>query len=213
MTDRSLEGLRAVAGPVSRETFEHLLEYERTFLKWAGRINLAAPSTLTDVWSRHILDSAQLAAIAPSAKSWLDVGSGGGFPGAVMAILLQDRAGARMELVESNRKKAAFLQSALARYRDTVRIHPRRIEDVYDEIAPPEVISARALAPLPLLLKLCSPWLTAGSRGLFHKGRDYRAEVEESGDAWTLDLVEHRSRIDPESVVLEIRNLRPRQRA
>lgn len=213
MTDRSLEGLRAVAGPVSRETFERLIEYESTFLKWASRINLAAPSTLANVWSRHILDSAQLAVLAPEATRWLDLGSGGGFPGAVMAILLQDRAGAEIDLVESNRKKAAFLQTALGRYRATVRVHARRIEDVYDAVALPEVITARALAPLPLLLDLCSPWLTRGSRGLFHKGRDYRSEVKESGNAWNLDLIEHPSRIDPDSIVLEVRNLRPRRHA
>ncbi|BCH21411.1 ribosomal RNA small subunit methyltransferase G [Mesorhizobium sp. L-8-10] len=213
MRERSLEGLREVAGPVSRETFERLQQFEATFLKWASRINLAAPSTLSDIWSRHILDSAQLAMLAPEAGTWLDVGSGGGFPGAVMAILLQDRPGATIDLVESNRKKAAFLQSALAAYRRSVRIHPKRIEEVYGIIERPDVVTARALAPLPLLLDLCSPWLTTGSRGLFHKGRDYRVELKESDDAWTHDLVEHKSRIDDDSVILEIRNLRPRQPA
>lgn len=210
MSDLRFEGLRAVAGPVSRETFERLVEYEGIFLKWADRINLAAPSTHPDVWRRHILDSAQLASLAPDAKTWLDLGSGGGFPGAVMAIILQDRAEARIDLVESNRKKAAFLQTALGRYKDNVRVHARRIEDVYEVVRQPEIVTARALAPLPMLLNLTSPWLTAGATGLFHKGRDYRAEVKESRDAWNLDLVEHESRIDPESVVLEIRNLRPR---
>lgn len=210
MNDLRFEGLRAVAGPVSRETFQRLVEYETVFLKWAERINLAAPSTLSEVWRRHILDSAQLAPLAPEARAWLDLGSGGGFPGAVMAILLQDRAGARIDLVESNRKKAAFLQTALGRYRDNVHVHARRIEDVYQAAGRPEIVTARALAPLPMLLKLTSPWLGAGATGLFHKGRDYRAEVKESRDVWNLDLVEHESRIDPESVILEIRNLRPR---
>lgn len=210
MTHPQFESLQASAGPVSRETFDRLVDYESIFRRWAGRINLAAPSTLSDIWTRHILDSAQLALLAPDAKAWLDLGSGGGFPGAVMAIILQDRAGASIDLVESNRKKAAFLQTALGRYRDNVRVHARRIEDVYQVVRLPEIVTARALAPLPLLLHLTSPWLTAGSRGLFHKGRDYRAEVKESRDGWNLDLVEHRSRIDPESVILEIRNLRPR---
>lgn len=210
MSDLRFEGLRAVAGSVSRETFERLAEYEAIFLKWADRINLAAPSTLSDVWKRHILDSAQLASLAPDAKAWLDLGSGGGFPGAVMAIILQDREGARIDLVESNRKKAAFLQTALGRYRDTVRVHARRIEDAYELIRQPEIVTARALAPLSMLLNLTSPWLMAGATGLFHKGRDYRGEVKESRDAWNLDLVEHESRIDPQSVILEIRNLRPR---
>ena len=83
---RSLEELATAAGAVSRETFERLLEFERSFLRWAGKINLAAPSTLNETWSRHILDSAQLARLAPAAKYWLDFGSGGGFPGAVMAF-------------------------------------------------------------------------------------------------------------------------------
>ncbi len=213
MSEDSLEGLREIAGPVSRETFERLRQFEATFLKWASRINLAAPSTLSEVWSRHILDSAQLAPLAPEAKHWLDVGSGGGFPGAVLAIVLQDRPGFSTDLVESNRKKTAFLQSALSPFRPNVRIHPKRIEEVYDTIERPDVVTARALAPLPLLLDLCSPWLMNGSRGLFHKGRDYRAELKESNDAWTHDLVEHKSRIDDDSVILEIRNLRPRQHA
>ena len=140
----------------------------------------------------------------------LDLGSGGGFPGAVMAIILQDREGARIDLVESNRKKAAFLQTALGRYRDTVRVHARRIEDAYELVRQPEIVTARALAPLSMLLNITSPWLMAGATGLFHKGRDYRGEVKESRDGWNLDLVEHESRIDPESVILEIRNLRPR---
>jgi 16S rRNA (guanine527-N7)-methyltransferase len=210
VTGHRFEGLKEVAGSVSRETFERLVEYESVFLKWAARINLAAPSTLSEVWNRHILDSAQLASLAPDALRWLDLGSGGGFPGAVMAILLQDRPGARIDLVESNRKKAAFLQTALGRYRDNVHVHARRIEDVYEIVQQPEIVSARALAPLTSLLNLASPWLTAGATALFHKGRDYRAEVQESGDAWNLDLVQHESRIDPQSVILEIRNLRPR---
>lgn len=213
MSKHSLDGLREIAGPVSRETFERLLQFEVTFLKWASRINLAAPSTLSEVWNRHILDSAQLAPLAPDATHWLDVGSGGGFPGAVLAIVLQDRPGSSIDLVESNRKKTAFLQSALAPFRGNVRIHPKRIEEVYGTIKGPDVVTARALAPLPLLLDLCSPWLMNGSRGLFHKGRDYRSELKESDDAWTHDLVEHKSRIDDDSVILEIRNLRPRQHA
>lgn len=210
MKESRYEDLCAVAGPVSRETFERLREYEDTFLKWAGRINLVAPSTLPEVWSRHILDSAQLALLAPEARNWLDLGSGGGFPGAVMAVLLQDRPGARIDLVESNRKKAGFLQAALGQYRENVRVHARRIEDAYDVVRQPEIVTARALAPLPLLLELAAPWMTAGATAMFHKGRDYRAEVQESRDAWNLDLVEHESRIDAESVILEIRNLRPR---
>lgn len=206
MSDHSLEELRRIAGLVSRETFERLVAFEQEFLKWARRINLAAPSTLDSLWRRHILDSAQLAPIAPATLRWLDLGSGGGFPGAVMAILLRERAGAAIDLVESNRKKAAFLQSVLAKLDAPARVHPRRIEEA--DIRIPEVVTARALAPLPLLLCLSERWLGSGSRGLFHKGRDYRAELEESRDAWRFDLVEHQSVVAPEGVILEIANLR-----
>jgi 16S rRNA (guanine527-N7)-methyltransferase len=208
--EKSLDALREVAGPVSRETFDRLLAFERNFLKWAGRINLAAPSTLGDTWSRHILDSAQLMRLAPSEKQWLDLGSGGGFPGAVIAFLLQDREGASIDLVESSRKKAAFLQSTLGQMGASARVHPRRIEDVYGTVKTPEIVTARALAPLPVLLGLVSPWLCSGAGGLFHKGRDYRLEIKESVQHWSFDLLEHRSIVDPESVVLEIRNLQHR---
>lgn len=207
MTDRQFKSLCAVAGPVSRETFEDLLRFEQTFLKWNQRINLAASSTVENVWGRHILDSAQLARIEPSAQRWLDIGSGGGFPGLVLAFLLRERNGS-IDLVESNRKKAGFLQAMVGEFDLPAHVHARRIDDTYDLIAPPQIVTARALAPLPPLLKLVEPWLATGACGLFHKGRDYRLEVEESTHRWTFDLIEHASATDTEGVVLELRNLR-----
>jgi 16S rRNA (guanine527-N7)-methyltransferase len=200
--------LEAVAGPVSRETYERLIRFESLFRKWAERINLAAPSTLPHLWSRHILDSAQLMKLAPEAKRWLDLGSGGGFPGAVVAILLRDRPGASIDLVESNAKKAAFLKTALGELQASARVHVARIEAFSRPEEGIEVVTARALAALPALLGLASPWLAAGARGLFHKGRDYRREVEESRDAWRFDLVEHTSAVDRDGVILEISDLR-----
>lgn len=199
-----------VAGPVSRETFDTLEAFERMFLEWAGRINLAAPSTLSDVWNRHILDSAQLFPLAPTALRWLDLGSGGGFPGLVLAILLKERPGARIDLVESNRKKAGFLQAAVGQFSLPARVQACRIDDEIKGLEMPEVVTARALAPLPALLGLAAPWLSSGAAGLLHKGRDYRQELQESALAWQYDLVEHPSRIDADSVVLEITNLRRR---
>jgi 16S rRNA (guanine527-N7)-methyltransferase len=210
VTQKKLEMLRETAGPVSRETFERLLEFERSFLRWSERINLASPSTLNETWSRHILDSAQIAQLAPTEKRWLDLGSGGGFPGAVIAILLMERQGASIDLVESNRKKAAFLQTTLGRLKVPARVHPRRIEDAHKLVKVPEIVTARALAPLPVLLGLVLPWLGAGARGLFHKGRDYQSEIKESVQQWSFDLLEHRSIVDPEGVVLEIHHLRRR---
>lgn len=206
------EDLQKAAGPVSRETFERLQAFEQLFLKWNRSINLAAPSTLDDVWRRHILDSAQLARIAPAAMRWVDLGSGGGFPGLVLGFLLAERPGAAIDLVESNRKKASFLQSVIGRFSLPARVLARRIDDSYPLVSAPEIVTARALAALPDLLDLSAPWLTTGARALFHKGRDYRAEVEESTHRWAFDLVEHPSMTDPHGVILEITDLRPATR-
>jgi 16S rRNA (guanine527-N7)-methyltransferase len=200
--------LEAIAGPVSRETSQRLEHFESTFRRWAARINLVAPSTLPHLWERHVLDSAQLVRLAPSALRWLDLGSGGGFPGAVVAILLRDRPGAQIDLVESNAKKCAFLKTALGELEVPARVHAARIEAFEGRADGYDVVTARALAPLPALLELASPWLTAGARALFHKGRDYRREVEESHDVWQFDLVEQPSVVDPEGVILDISGLR-----
>lgn len=200
--------LQEVAGPVSRETFDKLIAFEAVFRKWAQRINLVAPSTLDDAWERHILDSAQVVKLGGEAKSWLDVGSGGGFPGLIIASMIAERAGASIELVESNRKKAGFLQAVVGELSLPARVHAKRIEDVHGMIRAPEILSARALAPLPLLLELSAPWLQAGTTALFHKGRDYRKEIEDSAHQWGFDLVEHPSLTDTQGVILEIRNLR-----
>ena len=208
MSAASWTSLQEAAGPVSRETFERLVAFEQLFLKWNRSINLAAPSTLDDVWGRHILDSAQLARIAPEAKRWVDLGSGGGFPGLVLAFLLVERDGASIDLVESNRKKASFLQAVIGQFGLPARVVARRIDDSYGLVSAPEIVTARALAALPALLDLSAPWLTKGSRALFHKGRDYRAEVEESTHRWAFDLVEHPSMTDAHGVILELADLR-----
>lgn len=209
MTDKYVE-LCDVAGTVSRETFERVEKFESEFLRWSARINLSAPSTLSQLWSRHILDSAQLSSLKPQALRWLDLGSGGGFPGAVMAILLRDRAGSTIDLVESNNKKAAFLQAVLAEAGAPARVHVSRIEDAPQVVDNPEIVTARALAPLPKLLSLSERWLASGAVALFHKGRDYASEVAESRNVFDFDLVEHRSRIDSESRILEISGLKRR---
>jgi 16S rRNA (guanine527-N7)-methyltransferase len=206
MSDR-LSEIRDVAGMVSRETLNRLETFEAEFRKWSARINLAAPSTLDALWSRHILDSAQLFPLKPQAKSWLDLGSGGGFPGAIIAILLMERPGGRIELIESNHKKAAFLKSVLGSLGAPARVHVCRIEEASQQAEQPEIVTARALAPLPLLLNLSRPWLERGATGLFHKGREYAAEIAESRDGWRFDLIEHRSRIDPAGRILELSKL------
>ena len=208
MSDVRYDELVRVAGPVSRETFSQLITFQATFEKWAARINLAAPSTLPELWSRHILDSAQLLPLAPNALRFVDLGSGGGFPGAVLAVLLADRDGASITLVESNQKKVSFLRNAIAG--SPGRVVAKRIEEFAGTGEDADIVTARALAPLGKLLGLAEPWLSAGATALFHKGRDYRREIEESRDAWQFSLVEHPSVIDAASVILEISDLKKR---
>lgn len=205
MSDQPFDRLQKVAGPVSRETFDRLKAFEALFRHWAARINLAAPSTLEDTWGRHILDSAQLIRLAPAANHWLDLGTGGGFPGVVVAILLKGRESGQADLVESNRKKAAFLQTAVAQTGAPGRVHACRIEQA--AVKQPDILIARALAPLPQLFEFSERWLSTGSRALFHKGRGYRAEVEESRNAWRFDLVEHPNVVSSDGMILEITRL------
>lgn len=204
MTVDRFTQLQDVAGPVSRETFALLGEFEREFMRWAPGINLVSPSTISDVWRRHILDSAQLISLAPSSLRWLDLGSGGGFPGAIIAILLNDREGVLIDLVDSNRKKASFLRTTLGKLNVRANVHACRIQDA--GIFETDIVTARALAPLPVLLQLSSRWLQGG-RGLFHKGREFLSEIAECGNDWRFDLLIHSSPVAEDSVVLDIREL------
>lgn len=200
--------LRDVVPHVSRETITDLLAFEALFRKWSQAINLASASTLDQLWERHIVDSAQLFCLAPGAKSWLDLGSGGGFPGVILAILLKNTQDGRIDLVESNSKKAAFLRTAVGQAAAPATVHAQRVDAVWAKIPVPEIVTARALASLKDLFALSEPWLTNGATALFQKGRDYRRELDESGDDWSFDLLEHQSVVDKDSVVLQISNLR-----
>ncbi|MEM9575083.1 MAG: 16S rRNA (guanine(527)-N(7))-methyltransferase RsmG [Pseudomonadota bacterium] len=207
MTESSSQ-LLGGALDVSRETMQKLSSFERIFDQWSRKINLVAASTTNQVWERHIADSAQLMLLKPEMKTVVDLGSGGGFPGIVLAILLDQLEGSRVDLVESNRKKTAFLQAARASCAPRAHIHAKRIEDALPTIPTPECVTARALASLSKLFELAEQHLTDGAIGLFHKGRGFSLELEESRANWQFDLITHQSEIDADSVVLEIRNLR-----
>ncbi len=187
-----------------------LEQFVTLFRKWSKAINLVAPSTLPEVWQRHVADSLQIYALRPGPVRWLDLGSGGGFPGIVTAILLLETPGGRVDLIESNQKKAAFLRRALIETGGRGSVHAVRAEDAAETIDGIEAVSARALAELDMLLGLSEPWLAAGATAYFHKGRDYRREVDKARRSWSFDLVEHQSRVDADSVILQIDNLRPR---
>lgn len=211
MDPRLVELRDHVGYTVSRETFGRLLEFEEIFRAWSERINLASRTTLETFWERHILDSAQLMRHAPGPASWIDLGSGGGLPGVVVAILLMEKPGSKIDLVESNAKKAAFLTSALAKAGASPSVHRMRIESAWPATGRRDIVTARALAPLPRLLDLAGPWLETGATALFHKGREYRAEIDESRVVWDFDLLEHQSLVEPDSRILEISRLRRKQ--
>ena len=195
--------------PVSRETSERLEIYVSLLRKWSRSINLVAPSTLPEVWKRHVADSLQIYSLSPGPQRWLDIGSGGGFPGIVTAILMAEVGDGWVDLVESNQKKAAFLRQALAQTSARGAVHAVRIERIQGGPADYQCVSARALADLATLLSLSSPWLTKGAVGWFQKGRDYRIEIDNARRSWRFDLVEHQSRVEEDSVVLQISNLQP----
>ncbi|PDT40913.1 MULTISPECIES: 16S rRNA (guanine(527)-N(7))-methyltransferase RsmG [Sinorhizobium] len=195
---------------VSRETHEKLEHFAGLFQKWAKSINLVAPSTLEDLWQRHILDSLQIFQLSPSPKVWVDLGSGGGFPGVITAICLSEFSDGWVHLVESNNKKAAFLRVALNETGARGSVHPIRIEQTPSAIPRCDAISARALADLSQLLDYCAPWMLqndAKTVAFFHKGRDYQTEVDKAVSRFQFDLVKHASVVEPDSVVLEIANL------
>ncbi|MBW6424538.1 16S rRNA (guanine(527)-N(7))-methyltransferase RsmG [Rhizobium sp. XQZ8] len=194
---------------VSRETQERLEHFAKLFQKWAKTINLVAPSTLDELWQRHIADSAQIYQQSPGAQQWLDLGSGGGFPGIITAIFLAEVGDGWVNLVESNQKKAAFLRVALNETGARGSVHPVRIEAAQDELKDCDRISARALAELDMLFSYTAPWMIGkNTRAFFHKGRDYQAEIAKARGRWAFDLLEHRSAVEQDSVILEISNLR-----
>lgn len=194
---------------VSRETQERLEHFVELFKKWNKTTNLVAPSTLTELWSRHVADSAQIFQLSPQPKKWIDLGSGGGFPGVITAIFLTELGDGWVNLVESNNKKAAFLRIALKETGARGAVHPVRIETASEIIRTCDAVSARALAELDLLFEYIRPWAQNNPhlKAYFNKGRDYESEVQKAHGRWQFDLVKHRSAIEADSVVLEISNL------
>lgn len=174
---------------VSRETLDKLVAYERLLMRWQKTINLVAASTLGDVWHRHFADSAQLVRHAPpSARSWLDLGSGAGFPGLVLAILNSEKGDAQHVLIESDSRKAAFLREASRVTATPVDILCTRIEciETRARVSGVSCVTARALAPMPRLVSLIAPFISKGATGLLLKGREIAAELEEAERSWDM---------------------------
>lgn len=174
--------------PVSRETEERLDAYVALLLRWQATTNLVAPSTLPHLWTRHIADSLQLLDLMPSARKWIDLGSGGGFPGIVLACALADDSGAMVNLVERNTRKAAFLREALRVTGGRGTVHTMDIGDYVDSLnTPVDCVTARALAPLETLLGFAEPLVKNGAVAVFPKGQDVGQELTEATKYWTID--------------------------
>jgi 16S rRNA (guanine527-N7)-methyltransferase len=201
--------------PVSRETLERLHRFVALLLTWQQRINLIAPSTIPELWTRHVADSLQLLALAPEARTWVDLGSGGGFPGLVLACALAERPGAVIHLVESNAKKAAFLHEARRLTDVPAVVHAERIEQFVRAFSTPaDALTARALAPLNRLLDQGFLLLArTGTVGLFPKGQDVERELGEARRNWDINVNIVPSRTDPAGRIVVVRELARRRTA
>lgn len=193
---------------VSRETEDLLRAYADLIRKWNPSINLVAPATLPDLEDRHIADSAQLYDLSqPMAGSWLDLGSGGGLPGIVMAIHLQ-RHSVTVTLVESDKRKSAFLMTARRTLGLTnLEVKNQRIEAL--DRGGHDFVSARALASLDRLMPHLYRQLATDGEAWLLKGRSWEAEVARAADLWSFDLEHFQSRTDPDSAILKLRKIRP----
>ncbi|MEE9588044.1 MAG: 16S rRNA (guanine(527)-N(7))-methyltransferase RsmG [Hyphomicrobiaceae bacterium] len=194
---------------VSRETLECFEVFEDLLRQWQGIKNLVAANSLDDVWLRHFADSAQLLALKPNAQKWLDLGTGAGFPGMVLAILLRNDSAARVTVVESNGRKCAFLRDVARQTGVAVDIVSDRIESVAEHrsLAGVEVVTARALAPLGKLLGYAAPFFSASTSGLFLKGRDALKEIKAARKDWRFEVELHPSLTDGNGRIVEIRKL------
>ena len=167
--------------PVSRETEERFAVYAELLGRWQRIKNLVSPGTLAEVWTRHLADSAQIVPLMPEAVRWADIGSGAGFPGLVVSIMIAGRPGAHVDLVEANARKCAFLREVARACGAPVTVHNGRIEDVLPTLKSVDVLTARALAPLPDLLEMGKVLIDAGSTAIFLKSRGEISDDEDCG--------------------------------
>ena len=191
--------------PVSRETEERLDRYVALLVEWQAKTNLVSPSTLPNLWTRHISDSLQLLTLAPAAKVWADFGSGGGFPGVVLACAMAGIPGATVHLIERNAKKAAFLREALRVTNAPGSVHLADIGDNVDRmVGRVDCVTARALAPLHHLIGFAAPLVGQGAKALFLKGQDVEAELTEATKYWNIRYRLHSSRTGGHGWIVEL---------
>jgi 16S rRNA (guanine527-N7)-methyltransferase len=192
---------------VSRESFAQIETYVELLLTWQTKINLIGPSTIEDVWRRHILDSLQLLPLMQNkTEAIADLGSGAGIPGLILAL----GGNLRADLYESNGKKVAFLREAIRQTNANAQVHQIRLETLEDHLPEriPQYVTARALAPLERLLFWAEPLLKRGAVGLFHKGQDVDSEVNEATKFWKIGaIIRHASMTDSDGTILEVKEI------
>lgn len=196
---------------VTEKVVERLETFAALLAEWQKTHNLVGPDALDRLWTRHIEDSLQLADMAPEAHHWIDLGSGAGFPGLVVAIARCDDSDLRVTLVESNQKKSAFLRTAIRATGAPARVFAGRIED-YEAAQPDpaDVISARALAPFTDLCRLVFPLMRSETRLFLLKGQDFVHEEQVAAKSWSYDLLTLPSVTDRSGRIITVTNLRPR---
>lgn len=192
---------------VSRETIARLEQLVEMLKKWNPAINLVSGTTLGDAWSRHVIDSAQLYRLSgPNVRRWVDLGSGGGFPGMVIACVAAElNPELDIVLVESDLRKATFLRQAARQLGLATSVLAERVENLTPLVA--DIVSARALAPLEHLCRLCVGHLSADGVALFPKGANYRSEVEQAQREWTFALEVVQSVTEPSAAILKLKGL------
>lgn len=192
----------AILDGVSRETRARLATYAGLLTRWNARINLISPGDIDHLWDRHIADALQLAPlIPPDASHAVDLGSGSGVPGLVLAICT----GIHVHLVEADQRKAAFLREAVRATGTGATVHPGRAEDI--TLPPAPLVTARALAPLPRLLSLAAPFLAPDGFCLFPKGRSAASELTDAAREWQMTVTQFPSRTRQDAIILKISHL------
>ena len=204
LAENRKEALRLV--PVSRETEDRLAAFVDLLGRWRHKTNLISSSTFASVWTRHVADSAQLIALAPEAKRWVDMGSGAGFPGLIIAIQLADVPRGLVNCIESDGRKCAFLREAARATGAAAAIHPERVEAIEPStLGPVDAVTARAFAPLPLTLKLARPWMERGAVAVFPRGESARDQIAALPQAGAYAIESMSSVVNPKAAILRIR--------
>ena len=190
---------------VSRETFSKLEAFADLVRKWNPKINLVSKNSLDDLWQRHILDSVQVFELAEGEGHWVDLGSGGGFPGIVVAILNQEAQTFQVTMVESDQRKCAFLRTAIRELSLTALVKTERIEQLDGLEA--DILSARALADLTQLLDFTELHLNPDGIVLFPKGQNWQSEDSDAKKVWTYALEAIESKTNPAAAIMKIKDI------